>query len=49
MRSNHPNRVLFFKKQTPVWCHCKKKSAKNRAGGAKLPPGYFGKPACENQ
>ena len=26
-----------------------KKSAKNRAGGAKLPPRYFGKPACENQ
>ena len=23
-----------------------KKSAKNRAGGAKLPPRYFGKPAC---
>ena len=26
-----------------------KKSAKNRAGGTKLPPRYFGKPACENQ
>ena len=25
------------------------KSAKNRAGGAKLPPRYFGKPACGNQ
>ena len=27
----------------------KKKSAKNRAGGAKLPPGYFEKRACEQQ
>ena len=38
-----------FSKSRHFWGDNAKKSAKNRAGGAKLPPRDFRKPACGNQ
>ena len=42
---NTPTRS-YYSKSRHFCGDIAKKSAKNRAGGAKLPPRYFGKPAC---